>query len=180
MKGLPQTLVQNFQFEYLEGLQLPFRQSESIFNQYFYDDLLTSPKSQTSLAACVFLFVILALCCLLLLLFCFVLWWSGYQAVKQKIAISSDVTSSYLGVSRTTRKERRDGERWLCLPFLLLPQRFALLLFQVIRLVSRESRSACRGSCQCFIIWYSVCIHYAWFLTQDNYGTHLQSSQAWR
>ena len=25
MKGLPQTLVQNFQFEYLEGPQLPFR-----------------------------------------------------------------------------------------------------------------------------------------------------------
>ena len=30
MKGLPQTLVQNFQFEYLEGPQLPFRYSESI------------------------------------------------------------------------------------------------------------------------------------------------------
>ena len=27
---------------------------------------------------------------------------------------------------------------------------------------------------------YSVCIHYPWFLTQGNHGTHLQPSQAWR
>ena len=160
MKGLPQTLVHNFQFEFLERPQLiPFvRAKESLC---FYDDLLTSPKSQTSLAACVSLFVILALCCLFLLLFCFVLWWSGCQAVKQKNCNSSDVSSSYLSVSHTTHKEWQDSERWLCL-------------------VSRESRSACRGSCQCFIVRYSVCIHYAWFLTQGNHGTHLQPSQAWR
>ena len=30
------------------------------------------------------------------------------------------------------------------------------------------------------IVSYSVCIHYAWFLTQGSHGTHLQSSQAWR
>ena len=86
MKGLPQTLVHNFQFEFLERPQLiPFVRAK--VSLCFYDDLLTSPKSQTSLAACVSLFVILALCCFFLLLFCFVLWWSGYQAVKQKIAI---------------------------------------------------------------------------------------------
>ena len=86
MKRLPQTLVHNFQFEFLERPQLiPFVRAK--VSLCFYDDLLTSPKSQTSLAACVSLFVILALCCLFLLLFCFVLWWSGYQAVKQKIAI---------------------------------------------------------------------------------------------
>ena len=109
MKGLPQTLVHNFQFEFLERPQLiPFVRAK--VSWCFYDDLLTSPKSQTSLAACVFLFVILALCCLFLLLFCFVLWCSGYQAVKQKNCNSSDVTSSQLGVSHTTRKKRRDGE----------------------------------------------------------------------
>ena len=77
MKRLPQTLVHNFQFEFLERPQLiPFVRAK--VSLCFYDDLLTSPMSSTSLAACVSLFVILALCCLFLLLFCFVLWWSGY------------------------------------------------------------------------------------------------------
>ena len=77
MKGLPQTLVHNFHFEFLEKPQLiPFVRAK--VSLCFYDDLLTSPKSQTSLVACVSLFVMLALCCFFLLLFCFVLWWSGY------------------------------------------------------------------------------------------------------
>ena len=82
MKGLPETLVHNFQFEFLERLQL-IPSVRAKVSLCFYDDLLTSPKSQTSLAACVSLVFILALCCLFLLLFCFVLWLSGYQAVKR-------------------------------------------------------------------------------------------------
>ena len=119
MKGLPQTLVHNFQFEFLERPQLiPFVRAK--VSLCFYDDLLASPKSQTSLVACVSLFVILALCCFFLLLFCFVLWWSGYWAVKQKIAIVQ-MELHRTQASHTMRKERLDGERWLCSPFLLLP-----------------------------------------------------------
>ena len=78
MKGLPQTLVHNFQFKFLERPQLiPFVRAK--VSLCFYDDLLTSPMSSTSLAACVSLFVIFALYgCLFLLLVCFFLWWSGY------------------------------------------------------------------------------------------------------
>ena len=44
MKGLPQTLVHNFQFEFLERPQLiPFVRAK--VSLCFYDDLLTSPKS---------------------------------------------------------------------------------------------------------------------------------------
>ena len=78
MKRLPQTLVHNFQFEFLERPQLiPFVRAKVSLS--FYDDLLTSPVSSTSVATRVSLFVIFALYgCLFLLLFCFVLWWSGY------------------------------------------------------------------------------------------------------
>ena len=44
MKGLPQTLVHNFQFEFLERPQLiPFVRAK--VSLCLYDDLLTSPKS---------------------------------------------------------------------------------------------------------------------------------------
>ena len=44
MKGLPQTLVHNFHFEFLEKPQLiPFVRAK--VSLCFYDDLLTSPKS---------------------------------------------------------------------------------------------------------------------------------------
>ena len=45
MKGLPQTLVHNFQFEFLERPQLIPNFVRAKVSLCFYDDLLTSPKS---------------------------------------------------------------------------------------------------------------------------------------
>ena len=55
-------------------------------------------------------------------------------------------------------------------------------------LISSHAFALCRASLEApakegagaLLLWYSVSIHYVWFLTQGNHGTHPQSSQAWR
>ena len=86
MKGLPKTLVHNFHFEFLEKPQLiPFVRAK--VSLCFYDDLLTSLKSQTSLVACVSLFVRVGFVLFLPLVVLFCSMVVRVLALKRKIAI---------------------------------------------------------------------------------------------